>query len=670
MVPPNLTDMIKSNKDFYDLLSAAVDFDASFADEDLLMFHLEEGRIYDKGSSNSSGNNNKKKDQQRHQPQTTATTITEFEKSILILQKRRRSRSTDVEFGSILQMVLAWLSTLAKKELPARAITPSVLSGLCSFARTVATTSDDDDNKSSNNNNNSITVSSSDLVLFCQGLQHQALGQLRRKRRRKQFFYVCFLSVSLATSVTRLSKKLDAIDHRMKKLQYNRTNDACHERARPTTPIQQVCRIMDGAVFRVLSGIDEEQQQQQGKSIYAAATASAAKYAMHMSLANDTIAWHEVAAATANENSKDRAISGGAGHYNNNNNNNNKNNNAAASSVYVSNNDGLPSAVAAQETVVNRMVRQIVLESYPTDDPLSVLDVGSGLGATLHSLIPILLRKNGNHDATQLQNRRPSRRHAEKLMLSYTGFSLSAGEAQRAQTLAERLLTDLGQEKVVNVSFKSHNFVPKESSSSKILLLLPAELQKSATYNLVVCIESLSYVDQSQLQHLIQAMYKSLKVGGLLIFVDDVVLQKDPQDMDLHTRQRIDYYRASWMRPSLIRHIDWVSLFKAAGFTLIEDRDLTLEFDLFPDNEEDQLAYSLFGRFFKEGWDIVVTSLTLHLLKILESDYFTRAHTRLQLWLQMLLLKKGSFSAQQSYAQRKSAFRAAELGYNLYILKK
>ena len=620
--------LVKTDDDFYNLLSAAMEYDASFSDEGLLKFHLEEGRIYGNARRHAPGNrgsNDKEHD--------------EFEKAVQIL----RGNS-----GASRSFLPGCPFPWPKRERPTRAITPSILSGLCSFART--NPAEDDSRHSANiSSADKITVSSSDLVLFCQGLQYQALRQLKRKRRQRRFCLLGILSMGVVASSTRLSKALTNIDEGMQRIRYHRTGGICGSIS--PMMVQQACHVMETAVFNILydeafgSGgtvsLDEscqlQQRQQQEDPVLR--VCNPGKYAMHLRLRNETISWEEV----ANERP--------AGHR------------------YVDANDALS---GRQETVVNRLVRQSIerlSESYTINQPLNILDIGSGLGATLYSLVPLVTPKNDP------QIRRPSRRHAKKVMLQYSGFALSTAEINNARALAEQHLGDLVQENIVNASFHLRNFVGDS---------LPAELLKPATYNIVVAIESLSYVDQSHLQNLLRAIYNSLSKGGLVVFVDDVVLPKDPNDPDLHGKQRseirMQLFRSALMRPSIVRHNDWMMLFKEAGFSIIEARDLTLEYELVRDEEDENLPYAgsnvftwsftSLWRFFKESYERLMLRILMYSVKVVESEHISVFHMRLQSWLRMLLLQRGSFATQRGYALRKEAFRTAELGYNLYILKR
>ena len=646
--------MLKTDNDFYSLLSAAMEYDSSFGDEELLNFHLEEGRIFYNRRNNNNNNNNNNKGGVNNSNHEKGKD--DFEKAILILDEYASSSSFLSLLGTL--SLFPWRLEQRKKGRPTRAITPSILSGLCSLARTNSSknssNSTEDDNvrpqqqqQYSSSSPSKITVSSSDLVLFCQGLQGQALRQLRRRRRQRRFLLPAILSLAIVIGLIRFSTVLANIDEGMQKFRYHRTGGVCGS----ITPmvVQHACHFMDATVFNIFydegfgsgaisseGGSCQLLQQHQPHSLR---VCNPGKYAMHLRLRNETISWDEVA--------NDRpAVSG----------------HRWMGPAINSN------ALTQEETVVNRLVRQAIerfSESFIINQPLHVLDIGSGLGASLYSLLPLL--------QNDLQIRRPSRRHAKKVMLDYTGFALSTAEVVNAQALAEQNLGDLVQDNVVNASFRLGNFVRDT---------LPEEV-KSGTYNIVIAVESLSYPDKGHLQNMLRGIYNSLQKGGLLIIVDDVVLPKDPNDPDLQGKQRSDIrmqlFRAAFMRPSLIRHADWMMLFKEAGFTLIEARDLSLEYGLVPDEEDENLPYSSsniiirsgFGlwRYIRECYERVMMWILMSLTTV-ESEHETGFHIRMQSWLRLLLLQRGTFALQRGYALRKEAFRTAELGYNMYIVKR
>lgn len=645
---------LKANNDFYSLLSTAMEYDASFGDENLLNFHLEEGRIFYNRRHGYGAHNNKGNSGHNEKEQD------DFEKALLVLE--------EYVSGNSISSVLSALSLFpwrlkALKERPTEAITPSILSGLCWLARTKSNNNNNNNSNSAENDSsrpqqeqfssssNKITVSSSDLVLFCQGLQGHALRLLRRRRRQRRLLLPVIFSLCIAVGLSRFSVALAEIDEGMQRMRYQRTGGVCGS----ITPseVQHACHFMEATVFNVFydkgfgsgGGISSEGrsckvlQQHQPHNLR---VCHPGKYAMHLRLRNETISWEEVASGRSH----------GTGHR----------------LADVTSSSAL--SETQEETLVNRLVRQAIerlSESFIINQPLQILDLGNGLGATLYSLLPLLQKDS--------QIRRPSRRHAKKVMLDYTGVALSAAEVINAEALAEQSLGDLLQEKIANVSFRLGNFVGDQ---------LPDEIQLGS-YNIVIGIESLSYADKGVLQKLLRGIYNSLQKSGILIIVDDVMLAKDPNDPDLQGKQqrelRVQLFRAAFMRPSLIRHVDWMMLFKETGFTVLEARDLSLEFGLVPDEDDDNLPYfssnmfmrNSFGlwRYFRESYKRAVMWILMSFLTNLESsEHNSVLQMRMQSWLRLLLLQRGTFALQRGYAMRKEAFRTAELGYNMYIVKK
>ena len=644
--------MVKTDNDFYNLLSAAMEYDSSFGDEKLLNFQLEEGRFFynrrNNNNNNKGGGNNINHEKGKD----------DFEKAILILDEYK-SRNSFLSLLDTLSL-FPWRLKQRKKGRPTQAITPSILSGLCSLARANSISSNNsystaDDNvrqqlQHSSRSPDKITVSSSDLVLFCQGLQGQALRQLRRRRRQRRFLLPAIIFLASVIGLNRFSTVLVNIDEGMEKIRYHRSGVVCGS-IMPMV-VQHACHFMDATVFNIfydegfgkgaISSEGESCQLLQQHLPHNLRVCNPGKYAMHLRLRNETVSWDEVAKNRPTDfghRLMDTAI-----------------NSKALTDIQ-------------EETVVNRLVRHAIekfSESFIINQPLNVLDIGSGLGATLYSLLPLL--------QNDLQIRRPSRRHAKKVMLEYTGFALSTAEVVNAQVLAEQNLGDLVQENVVNASFRLGNFV-KDT--------LPKEF-KPGTYNVILAVESLSYPDKGHLQNMLRGIYNSLQKGGLLIIVDDVVLPKDPNDPDLQGKQRSDIrmqlFRAAFMRPSLIRHVDWMMLFKEAGFTLLDARDLSLEYGLVPDEEDKNLPFSSSNtiirnsvnlwRYIRESYERVMMWILMHFLTTAENEHGTVFYKRMQSWLRLLLLQRGTFALQRGYALRKEAFRTAELGYNMYILKR
>jgi len=612
-------------------------YDASFAHEPLLKFELEEGRIYNSNSSrvkrashgsSSSGGGSRGEQQD------------DFERAINTLLQERRTLWSSVRI----------ILTRHSQTPPTKAITPSVLSGLCSFARTNAW-EDETPN---------ITVSSSELVLFCQGLRAQAVRHLKRRQRQKRAMLFGFLVAVAVAGVKRLLHFSKNMDESMERIMHHQAGGVCGM-LQPMV-VRQACHFMDTLVFNILC--DESfasygtatlpqdhmignacklrpPQQQQDPIL---PICNPGKYAMHLKLRNETFSIEDVV--------NDRFTSGSSVDYR----------------KYIDVSKSHMSDVS-QETVVNKLVRQSIekfSESHANEQLLNVLDFGCGLGATLYSLVPLVIPNP--------QLRRPSRRHSKKVMLQYTGVALSSAEVYNARALAQQHLKELSEENIVNASFALRNVAAEGDLAPEL---------KSTTYNVIVAVESLSYLDNTNLENMLKVLYNSLTKSGIVILIDDVLIRKDPNDPDLKGKLagdvRVQLFRSTLMRPSLIKNPDWMMLFKNVGFTVMEARDLTLEYSLVPDDEDANIPYqgtnavtwimAMLWRFLAENCERIMLQILTHTLKIMESSEHSipRFITRLQTWL---LIKQRTFAMQQGYAFRKDAFRTAELGYNMYILKR
>jgi len=174
------------------------------------------------------------------------------------------------------------------------------------------------------------------------------------------------------------------------------------------------------------------------------------------------------------------------------------------------------------ETTVNTIVREAINAhlNYPKLDK-RILDVGCGIGGTLYALL-----SDG--------------------FTSYRGISASAAEIHMARQLAN-----------------SHHFkediVFEQKSFDEVL---PAN-----NYTAAVAIESLSY--SRNLEATIDNIVKSLKSGGVLVIVDDIVYPD-------YAIPEVE----SMLRPSLLPHTFWVAAIEKTGCVLKEQRDLSLEYEV------------------------------------------------------------------------------------------
>lgn len=173
------------------------------------------------------------------------------------------------------------------------------------------------------------------------------------------------------------------------------------------------------------------------------------------------------------------------------------------------------------ETGVTRLVREVVYAKFKASRSISVLDVGCGVGGLLYTLMPISPPE-----------------------LKYHGISISGAEVSYAQKVGAHFGVDRD-----DVSFHHRSFDDS----------LPQE-----TYDVVVAVESLTY--SHAINKTLDNMLQSLKRGGLLIVVDDV----------LHSESMVSRSEA---RPTYT-HQSWLDLFESRSCPLLRKHDLSLEYEL------------------------------------------------------------------------------------------
>ena len=626
--------ILESNDDFYHILSLAVDFDRSFFDARLLESPLEKTfRIHGRRCRNN------------HKTGDNTTDNDDFAEAVFFLLQLRETWS----------LGRALIFYLTRPRRP-KGLTPIVLPGLLSVLerQQLSTTaaaqplrSRDADIIIMAQSNGQITVTSSDLVLFCQGLRKAALIRLRVKERRRRFFFFFVLPLVLSFSVMfLLSKRSSKIEQELMKLGLLNKN-SCNPISKQST--QQVCHLTDSAVFDALFEKDPFAPPkvtidmnpllcQQYESIYG--TCQPSEYALQLILQNETISLESL--------KRMRPFTTTAKSTNKN----------------------------TQETVVNQLIREAILrysERYADNSKQheNVLDVGCGLGGTLYSLLPLVTQSKDQ------QHRRSSRRQTKKNNFQYKGISLGGTEVQNAQLLANHFLRGIEN---VNVSFEVGNVDDLNQRSR----LFTAGTSSSNPYSSIVAVESLSYSDD--IQSLLTSLYKSLQKGGLLIVVDDVILPMDPHllvgDRGTH-EARANLFRAALLRPSLFGHAKWVELLGDIGFHVLESRDLTLEYELLEDSLDESLP--LVGSGIGDG---VFSGMVLNTLTMVYDFYdnamlrvlmrFVRARgddsgsyiQRLSAWLRLMLLRRGSGASKRLHVLRKRSYRDTELSYNMYVCKK
>lgn len=130
------------------------------------------------------------------------------------------------------------------------------------------------------------------------------------------------------------------------------------------------------------------------------------------------------------------------------------------------------------------------------------------------------------------------------------------------------------------------------------------------------------------------------------------------------------------MRPSLLRHLEWMQLLHKSGFKLVETRDLALEYDLLEDNEDRGIPQESNGltRIGTHLWSFLMAQFEIFMIISLKpattGGNNTVIRSQLASLRRLLLLRRGTASVQKGCVARKQAHRDARLGYNIYVLKR
>jgi hypothetical protein len=231
------------------------------------------------------------------------------------------------------------------------------------------------------------------------------------------------------------------------------------------------------------------------------------------------------------------------------------------------------------------------------------------------------------------------------------------------------------QEDLVNASFGFGNIADSRP---------PPELMWANMYNTILAIESLSYASERNLKNLLAVMHRSLRKGGIVVLVDDVVLPKDPSERGYENADlKVQIFRAALMRPAILTHDQWMRLFKEAGFQVVEARDLTLEFDLLPDAldtslpNEGAILFSVtlirIWRYLEDLYLVVTLESLKFLVNMLDSTKQEEDSVwgpKFSAWLRMHVFQHGVTAGQRVGALRKGAYENADFGYNFYVLKR
>ena len=151
---------------------------------------------------------------------------------------------------------------------------------------------------------------------------------------------------------------------------------------------------------------------------------------------------------------------------------------------------------------------------------------------------------------------------------TYHGIAISAAEIRFARQQAQLHLRDQPlYQRHEAVTFRQQSFDQSFVTTGN----------HPSNYTVAVAIESLSH--SRNLEKTVVNIVDALEPGGLLIVVDDVVL---PQQKQHHPVGSVDdhHNHPTMVRPSLLPHTAWLAAMEAAHCRVIEQRDLSLQYEL------------------------------------------------------------------------------------------
>ena len=270
------------------------------------------------------------------------------------------------------------------------------------------------------------------------------------------------------------------------------------------------------------------------------------------------------------------------------------------------------------DTIVNGLVREALDEyltslvststqsSSASSTTVSLLDVGCGIGGTLYSLVPPPSPSFASLTSTSVFGK-------DTTQLVYRGISINGPEINQARRLSrlhglannnnnDKASSSFPAKTVHEVQFFEQSFddplppIAGSGASSSNSYYYSGNRGDQNKYMSMVAIESLSY--SHNISATLSNLASSLKRGGILIMVDDVVApwasQRSTGAND-NVRDRsnggatnkaatsldpLKELKQVSARHSLLTHDEWTSHFESNGFVIQHTRDLGLEFDL------------------------------------------------------------------------------------------
>jgi len=252
------------------------------------------------------------------------------------------------------------------------------------------------------------------------------------------------------------------------------------------------------------------------------------------------------------------------------------------------------------ESNVNRLIREALRQYLKPGMSRHVLDVGCGIGGTLYTLLPM-----------EEEARRQFRYH---------GITLSNAEITMARQLVQHHgLSDL------DISFEQKSFDDP----------LPSE-----TFSTVVAVESMSY--SRTLQRTLTNMVQSLKPGGVLVVVEDVVYPGQQTSIVEEETTR---------RPSLETNDVWISALRESGCEVKGVRDLGLEYEF----AGEAVSEANFGF---SSWDILPNTWPLEGWRASLGNMASR---------RLVELSEERYNLALSLERRKNGFSQGDLAYQMYV---
>lgn len=457
------------------------------------------------------------------------------------------------------------------------AITPIILSGVLSTMQQQRELSDKDPYSMN---------TSSELVNACQTMRNAALSRLRMKKKRGRRQRVIIPSFCVLVLIIVYIQSLLEMQELVIKMGFL---DSCNAASLNVVDgnstkdyYEKVCRISEASLWSQYKAymlmLDGSCDVEHGDCLHQMLDGyyREAPFSMHTTLSRSLITLEDLELSTFSSFLAQM--------------------NRHSEKLYKKNEQGGVSWLG--DTTVNRLVGQVIREYLPANQDLNVLDVGCSVGGTLYPLI-------SSHRLTTERNQ----------SFRYHGISLSGTEIEFARRLAvyHDIPSDLA-------FFEQSNFDTPLSPS---------------TYSAIMAIETLSY--SPHIEKTLSNLIKSLKVGGIFIIVDEVVVpgqQESINDLDLQSQA------------SLFSHTFWIAAFDAVGCKLEIARDLSLEYEVLAKPKFQSLAFY---------WQYRIASLW--------ASKFSATR-------RVVTLAADLFAVSGKMARREEAFRRAELGYNIYVCRK